>query len=83
MNKQKYFVIALVLLVLGGGFYWYELRPSSIKKDCFNKANTEKEKALNWDNTYVMNGGNLTKRADYDKIFNDEYSKCLMENGIK
>lgn len=81
--KQYYFVIALVLLVLAGAFYWYELRPSSIKKDCFAKADTAKQTALNSDNNAITSGLKLTKRADYERIFKDEYDKCLMENGIK
>ena len=83
MRKQHYIIIALVLIILGGAFYWYELRLLSLKKDCFAKADTAKQTALNADNNVITSGLELTKRADYDKIFNDEYSKCLMESGIK
>lgn len=83
MKKQHYIIIVLAFVIIGGAFYWYELRPLSLKKDCFTKADTAKQTALNADNNAVMSGLELTKRADYDKIFNDEYSKCLMENGIK
>ena len=83
MKKQYYFVIVLALLVLASAFYWYELRPSSIKKDCFNKADIAKQNAINADNNVVMDGRLTITRADYDKIFKDEHDKCLMENGIK
>ena len=83
MKKQYYIIVALILLILVGTFYWHELRPLSVKKDCFAKADTAKQTALNADNNAITSGLELTKRADYEKIFNDEYKKCLMENGIK
>ncbi|MFH1170386.1 MAG: hypothetical protein V1704_02410 [Candidatus Vogelbacteria bacterium] len=38
MNKAttKY-VILIVLVILGFAFYWYSLRPSIIKKDCYKE----------------------------------------------
>lgn len=83
MKKQFYIIIALLLVVLSVAFYWYELRPLSLKKDCFAKADSARQTALNADNNAITSGLELTKRADYDKIFDDEYTKCLMENGIK
>ncbi len=83
MKKQHYIIIVLVLVIIVGAFYWYELRTRFLKKDCFTKADTVKQAALNADNNAITSGFKLTKRADYEKIFNDEYSKCLMENGIK
>ena len=38
MEKIKEYkgIIILILIVLGAAFYWYEWRPSKIRKDCFN-----------------------------------------------
>ena len=81
--KKYYIIVALALVILGGAFYWYELHPLSLKRDCFTKADTAKQTALNADDNVITSGLELTKRADYEKIFNDEYSNCLMGNGIK
>lgn len=45
MKKQHYIIIALILLIFGGAFYWYEVRPSQIRKKCIQSANTESNKA--------------------------------------
>lgn len=37
MDKQTKIII-LILLTMGVLFYWYGLRPSSIKKDCYKQA---------------------------------------------
>ncbi len=36
MKKIKEYIIIIIIgvIVLGGAFYWFELRPLSIKKDC-------------------------------------------------
>jgi len=38
MEKIKEYkgIIILILVVLGGAFYWYEWRPTQIRKICFN-----------------------------------------------
>lgn len=36
MKKQFYIVTALFLLILSGAFYWFEYRPTKIRKNCFN-----------------------------------------------
>ena len=41
-NLKVMFKVAGVILILGSAFYWYELRPTSIKKECYSKANEAK-----------------------------------------
>lgn len=47
MNEQitknwfKVVIIFITLLFIGITFYWYELRPSVIKKDCYNEAKSK------------------------------------------
>lgn len=36
LNDWKFFI--LVLVILGGAFYWYEVRPAMIYKDCTRTA---------------------------------------------
>lgn len=33
-NKKKVLLTLLVLLLVSGWFYWYELRPAKIRQDC-------------------------------------------------
>jgi len=83
MKKQYYIIIILILLIITGSFYWFEFRPTSIRKNCYALANEEKETALMADNNAIMNGIEVTKRANYDKIFDDEYKNCLLKNAVK
>lgn len=80
--KKTYSLILLVVLILGGAFYWYELRPTSIKKECFSKANEAKNNLNSTYNGLLQDGVNTTE-PDFDKYLKDEYEKCLMEKGIK
>lgn len=85
MSKSIKIIHGLVILsILGLSFYWFEWRPTQTRKECNFEANREKQTAIDWDNSVVMGGLlTLTKRADYDKIFNDTYSKCLLEHGLE
>ena len=38
MQKSKIWIIAIIILVLAGAaFYWYELKPNQIRKQCSQK----------------------------------------------
>lgn len=65
--KENWFKI-IILLVLVGLFYWYEWRPSEIKKDC-NKEAVEKARSVE-DGNQAM------------KIYDARYKSCLRENGL-
>lgn len=81
MEKIKEYkgVIILVLVVLAGAFYWLEVRPSVIKKDCYNEAKelaTEKAKKEDAKNGLAVEGG----FADGD--YNSYYKWCLQSKGL-
>lgn len=38
MKKQYLIITILIVLVLGGAFYWFEYRPSQIRQECIKKA---------------------------------------------
>jgi len=82
MKKQYYLIIGLVLIIFGGAFYWYELRPYFGKKECYKRAEMWRQAAITADNAASVSGS-LTKRADYEKIFADDYAVCLMQKGLK
>lgn len=39
--KEYWALIVIVLILLAGGFYWYEWRPMKMIKECNNKAVNE------------------------------------------
>lgn len=39
--KEYYLLIILTLMLMGGAFYWYELRPMQMIKKCNDKAINE------------------------------------------
>lgn len=79
---KKYWWLIIIIIIFGGVFYWFQWRPTQIIKECFNEANGQKMAVMNSENTLIFLGSPLTKRADYDKIFNDIYQECLLKNGL-
>jgi hypothetical protein len=51
MKENKEIIIVVLILILAG-FYWFEIRPSSIRKDC-SKVFSNKE---NYDNCLHLHG---------------------------
>lgn len=37
---MKTLIIVLLILVVAGGFYWYQIRPEQIRKECYALANS-------------------------------------------
>ena len=58
--------IVLVFLVLVGAFYWFELRPANIHRQC---------------EVYVHNFGVLDPTASVSE-YNFQYSGCLHKYGL-
>ncbi len=74
--KQYKFIILIVILILGFAFYWFEWRPSSIKKDCYNEA---KEKAIEkFTNSNLERLSGKFTKEDYDAY----YKWCLEQKGL-
>lgn len=72
-KRGIYFLSGLVMVFLIGSaaFYWYEFRPSTIRKDCYLAVMKKSEERINTDN----------------KLTNDEannlFRRCLVKNGIR
>jgi hypothetical protein len=65
LNENRYVVI-IALLILSGAFYWFQYRPSEIKKTCDEVAKNEAARSY----------GNREKNYDF------KYRQCLRENGL-
>ncbi len=71
MNKQKKIMVFLIILILGFIFYWFQIRPSQIRKGCHRwivDMPGEIEDQL----------GYAPARAKYDAL----YSSCLHREGL-
>ncbi len=73
--KEYKLIIILVLVVLGGAFYWYEWRPSQIKKECNGQAYFDSYTTLKA-GEFFANQSQLQDRQK--KLYDD----CLRYNGI-
>lgn len=40
MRKERIIVIVLALIIIGGLFYWFQLRPEQKLNECLDKVNT-------------------------------------------
>ena len=51
--KENWAIVLLAVVILGGAFYWYELRPIPIRKLCTELTwKTLKEQHIQIDNAY-------------------------------
>lgn len=73
MNKQFYTITAIVLIILGLSFYWFEYRPKQIKKNCYNQAQQD----------YVSPSYATAVGKTEMEVKNDYYNSCIMSKGIK
>lgn len=83
--KEYKYIIIIMLLILGLGFYWYELRPGQIKKECEGIATEDARKSLK---TKVELGADELYKvaAEKDLFLKDDYKSyyehCLSRNGL-
>lgn len=70
LNKQplKYSMIFFVLLISFALFYWFQIRPSAIRKDCYE---------------YAYGTPNLGNTDEWVKATNYYFEACLHRNGLK
>ena len=62
-------VSVLLIIILSVGFYWFQLRPTQIRKDCAFEAGKPTNGLIN---PYL------------DESFNQKtYDKCLLEHGLE
>ena len=69
IEKHKY--IILIILVLATTFYWYELRPVQIRKECAIKS------------CLSSNSNGFSCYGKSTSFKEQQYSSCLRENGLE
>lgn len=75
--KQYKYIILIALIILGISFYWFQIRPSQIKKECSSQV--EKMRKTGKDGNGIFNVKLLTGERE---SVNGAYSDCLRKNGI-
>lgn len=90
MNNKQYFgLVALLILAIAFVFYWYDLRPKEIKRECLiMKQSTEKEIRAARAKYIKDNGPTLTdsqvkfiEETITGKV-DEAYKQCLIEKGL-
>jgi len=69
--KEYKYIIIICLIIIGGVFYWFQFRPSQIKKDC-----AKWSKGESYDH---MGGGQFELNDD---TYDIKYKQCLREKGL-
>lgn len=77
MRNTLLIVFGIILLValLAGAFYWYQFRPSEIRKICAKQAH-DKVNAL-------VDSQGFKSVAEASKFYDTSYTICIQEHGLK
>jgi len=86
MSKLKQYrsIILLVVIILGGLFYWYEWRPVEVRKACSQKSQDEAIKSLKTRSEF---SDKYEKAAEKGLMSKDDadfyYRRCLNKYGLE
>ena len=81
-NKLKYLLILLILIAsgIGGWFYWFQQRPSEIRKVCVEESVNRADKEVSgWFKALVPEEAD----KEISKKANNFYRECLVKQGMK
>lgn len=80
-----YLTITVVSLIIGFSFYWFQYRPSEIRKECTSTAK-DSATALFKSKADLANDSHLREAAQkslyLQNDYNVIYSQCLSEHGL-
>lgn len=81
MEKLKEYkaLIIIGLIILGGAFYWFQLRPVQIKKECYQK-HLSTPPDLSYAH-YLEQKDNPVKE-NTTPYGEEAYGRCLLEHGL-
>jgi hypothetical protein len=68
----------IVIVIVGGGFYWVAIRPGMIRKSCSNTAYSE----VNPGNGYTFTRAQVLYWPGLAQEYNNYYSACLSSKGL-
>lgn len=71
--KQYKYIILILIVILGFAFYWFQLRPSEIRKYCSNWA-------AQYNGTLIGDG--VISIDQSGSRYTTDYQSCLNEKGL-
>lgn len=88
MKNLKFLYLFLILLLIGGWFYWTQIRPASIRKKCYIEVYVSSKTNTKWTEGKVWRSVGFDGRNSiwgWDYAGNTEVARnnnCLLLNGI-
>lgn len=79
ISKNKWFILAIVLIVLG--FVWFQLRPSLIRQSCQEKAREMGDTYFSLE--FIQNEDALKKSQLQQEYMEKAYNRCLNDKGLE
>ena len=82
---KKNWIIILILLLIAGWFYWFQLRPVIIRKNCYSVAMSAEAEL----SELIKAAMSLNRDTPVESIpasgkdKNNIYRSCLIEHGLK
>lgn len=82
MKKIKEYkgIIIIVLVLILGAFYWFQIRPSFIRKDCYKIHFVSTVPGLSYER-YLLEKNNPEIKAQ-ESFGEKAYQRCLYKNGL-
>ncbi len=82
MNKLTSGIIVAALVIAVFSIYWFGVRPTWIRSDCWENAKRRASEIVLNEATMVEKGYNIEKRVDYLDMRDDVMNNCLLEHGL-
>ncbi len=70
---KKYWLVIFIVIIIGGAFYWFQWRPSEIRKECYSNSLDRFVGGTNID-------GSPSLRMNSNSTF---YMNCLRGHGLE
>ena len=86
-NKNVLLTIVGIAIIAGGLFYWFQIRPSTIRSSCADTAVTKAKNIVKTRSSLKLYDSDLKATAErnlyYDRDYQTYYKRCLQEKGLK
>lgn len=80
MNKKSYTtVITTIIIIFAFAFYWFEFRPTGIRKSCSKDA--LESAVISTQNYEVLDS--LKREEKQNELMKDFYSNCIKSKGLE
>ncbi len=81
--KNNLFLLLLFIVILAGLFYWYEVRPSTIRSSCYKTASDKLDDNFSKIELFNRQQDKSTTFRDGVYAHNFYYNNCLRKHGLK